>query len=52
MIVSFLLRFRLENGFQQMNLNHHENRLQASERAMLTARITELQEKINLLEER
>lgn len=36
----------------QMNSNHQENRLQAGERAMLTARITELQEKVNFLEEK
>lgn len=35
-----------------MNLNHQDNRSQASERGMLAARITELQEKVNLLEER
>ncbi|CAF1398635.1 unnamed protein product [Adineta steineri] len=49
----------VENGVEQLNLNNHENhnihndgRIQVGERAALTARITELQEKINTFDEK
>ena len=54
--------FSIENGVQQLDLNHTrtsnefdnraEARMHAGERAALLARITELQEKLNNLEER
>ncbi|CAM4770282.1 unnamed protein product [Rotaria magnacalcarata] len=49
----------IENGIEHLNFNNTENhnmqndrKLQASERAALTARITELQEKVNAFEDR
>ncbi|CAF0823311.1 unnamed protein product [Rotaria sordida] len=55
----FTLVQPLENGVEQLNLNNNENhniqnngRIQAGERAALTARITELQEKVNAFDEK
>ena len=48
-----VLAFSVANGIEKLNVNNGENHtIQAGERAALTARITELQEKLNSYDER